>query len=197
MQFLRHDIQQYGFIELPNLTLNKSNYTLAQRSPQEHGYSSNHYLTDFCQQPHQDTPPYPTAFWLEKERSYFFTWLISFKGMTHFFDYQQQHPNLSIQAIHQHLVPLSLNEGWGLIVNKQPGLILIDNSHHSKLYHARSCNFQAMRITPNFTSDTPMYAFNEIGLLNYIDQLDSRRGTLHRNQKEKEDVAAFMQQEKN
>lgn len=195
LQFLRPEILEYGIIELPNLPVNKSNYTLAQRAPQEHSYSTNSYLTDFCQSPHQDTPPYPTAFWLPHKRKYFATWIMGAEMAQEFYDYQNKNPKLSIEAIHQYLVPLSLQQSQGFIANQNPGLLLIDNSEHHRLYHARTCNFAAIKNSPDFTKDTPMYAFNEVGLLNYLHSLDSRRGNDHINPIEIKWVQEFMQTE--
>ncbi|NRB41800.1 MAG: hypothetical protein HRU20_25565 [Pseudomonadales bacterium] len=196
LQFLRPQIQQYGFIELPDLKFNKTNYTLAMRSPKEHSYSSNPFLTDYCQSPHQDTPPYPTAFGLEQRREFFATWLMTSKGVNEYTHFQQQHPELSIIECHKALQPISLQQGWGILVNQNPGLILIDNSQHCALYHARTCNFQALNSTPDFATDSAMYAFNEVGLLHYIDELDSRRGLEHRDESQRLAIADFMQQEK-
>jgi hypothetical protein len=39
-----------------------------------------------------------------------------------------------------------------------------------------------------------MYAFNEVGLLNYIDQLDSRRGQQWRDHEDLAAVRAFLEQ---
>ncbi|ROR98695.1 hypothetical protein EDC56_3431 [Sinobacterium caligoides] len=176
LQYLRDDIAQYGVIEFPRLPLNKLNYTIAMRAPQQHEYSANPFLTDRCQQPHQDTPPYPTAFWLPAERRYFATWLISQQGLQHYQCAQQQCSAASVEDLHRQLLATSLAQGWGLLVNYQPGLTLIDNSDAANLYHARTCRFETQRLTPNFVEDTPMYAFNEVGLLRYIDQMDERRG---------------------
>ena len=195
MQFFRQPIQQYGFIEFPDLPVNKSNYTLAQRSPREHSYSTNTYMTDFCQQPHQDTPPYPTAFWLDQPRAYFATWLLTSTGVQEFMRYKQHKPHISLDDLHKVLVPQSLKEGWGSLVNRQSGLILIDNSQHCALYHARTCNFLAIADEPDFYSDAAMYAFNEMGLLHYIDELDSRRGKNDRDEQQMKEITVFMQQE--
>lgn len=192
LQQLRSSIFEYGLIEFPNLPLNKKNHTLAQRAPQQHAYSANTYMTDFCQSPHQDTPPYPTAFWLAKPRQYFATWVMSLQGVERFYHYQQAHPSLSIDEIHQRLVPESLANHTGLLLNQAPGLLLIDNSDRQSLYHARTCNFSAQVKHPNFDTDNPMYAYNEVGLLNYIDILDSRRGQSDRDAQQLESVRQFM-----
>lgn len=196
MQQLRDLILSYGFIEIPNLPVNKCNYTLAQRAPQQHTYSTNHYLTDLCQQPHQDTPPYPTAFWLNEQRQYSATWVMSDVGVQQFFDvYERCH---DIDDVHRQLVQLSMNAGNSLLLNQQPGLLLIDNSPCRRLYHARTCLFDKLAkamLESNAVTDTPMYAFNEVGLLNYIDQLDSRRGNEYRDNRAKQTMMQFMQQE--
>ena len=80
-------------------------------------------------------------------------------------------------------------------MNQQPGLLLIDNSSRNRLFHARSGNWQAQRAEPDFDTDTPMYAFNEVGLLNYIDVMDSRRGTGDRNADECEELRRFLDSE--
>ncbi|MBA6411803.1 hypothetical protein H2508_01605 [Parahaliea sp. F7430] len=195
LQQLRPQIFAYGLLEFPNLPLNPQNHTLAQRAPQQHAYSSNPYMTDFCQSPHQDTPPYPTAFWLDAPRQYFATWVMSERGLEKFYRQGQGLAASELEALHRELVPASLAEGWGLLLNQQPGLLLIDNSHHQSLYHARTCNFAAQDAQPDFCQDEAMYAFNEVGLLNYIDMLDSRRGTQHRDSDEVERVRQFMQRE--
>lgn len=192
LQQLRGSIFDYGLIEFPNLPLNKKNYTLAQRAPQQHGYSSNTYMTDFCQSPHQDTPPYPTAFWLASPRQFFATWIMSLQGVERFYRFQQTHSELSIDQIHQRLVPESLANQTGLLLNQHPGLLLIDNSARQSLYHARTCDFAAQAQQPDFETDSPMYAYNEVGLLNYIDMLDSRRGQNDRDAEQVEAVRQFM-----
>jgi hypothetical protein len=80
LQQLRGAIREHGLIEFPGLPVNPTNHTLAQRAPWEHAYSQNPYLTGFCQLLHQDTPPYPTAFWLGAERRFFATWVTSRQG---------------------------------------------------------------------------------------------------------------------
>ena len=200
LQGLRAQVRQHGVIVLPDLPLNPCNYTLAQRSPHEHGYSSNPYLTDLCQAPHQDTPPYPTAFWLDAPRRWSATWIMRAAGAQRYYAYAQAHPQLNTLQIHRVLVPLSLAQGWGLLLNQTPGLLLIDNSNASGLYHARTCNFRALdALLPQEQelahSDSPMYAFNEVGLQHYIDQLDERRGAAHRDAAERERTLDFMQAE--
>jgi hypothetical protein len=196
MQQLRSAIFEYGVIELPGLPVNRQNYTLAQRSPQEHAYSSNTYMTDLCQSPHQDTPPYPTGFWLDQPRRYFATWVMSDRGIEEFAKTQRTTPNWDINQLHSSLVPSSLAEGWGLLLNQQPGLLLIDNSQGQPLYHARTCNFEAVEENPDYRTDSPMYAFNEPGLLQYIDMLDSKRGTADRNADEVEQVRRWLAEER-
>ena len=193
LQQLRHEILEHGLIEFPALPLNPQNYTLAQRAPQQHQYSSSPYLTDFCQQPHQDTPPYPTAFWLSAPRRYFATWVMGETGVQRVMTAQRS--GVSIDDVHRRLQSESIEEGWGLLLNQQPGLLLIDNSSRNRLFHARSCNWQAQQAQPDFDSDTPMYAFNEVGLLNCIDVMDSQRGTADRNAEECEEVRRFLQSE--
>ncbi len=195
LQQLRAQIFEFGVVEFPGLPLNPRNYTLAQRAPQQHAYSSNSYMTDSCQSPHQDTPPYPTAFWLPAERRYFATWIVSQVAMQRFYQRQAAQPQLSVEALHRELVAESVADGSGLLCNQRPGLLLIDNSHHHQLYHARTANFAAQAAQPDFASDTPMYAFNEVGLLNYLDVMDSRRGPEHRDAEEMAEVQAFMQRE--
>lgn len=195
LQELRHEILHFGLIEFPHLPVNKTNYTLAQRDPQQHSYSTNTYLTDECQALHQDTPPYPTAFWLNNERRHSATWIVSTTGLQDFLQFRQQHPQLDMLATHEKLVPQSLQQGTGLLLNRKPGLLLIDNSQHCSLYHARTCCFDNKSVSTSPRTDTPMYAFNEVGLLNYIDMLDSRRGNEHRDAEDLQQVKTFMQQE--
>lgn len=197
LRALREEIHQHGIVWLTNLPVNKTNHTLAQRSPYQHGYSSNPYLTDICQAPHQDTPPHPTAFWLGDTRRFSATWVMGEAGARRYYQFAQQHPQLSVEQIHRQLVPDSLENGWGILINQQAGLILIDNSQHAKLYHARTCNFAAVDALPAGSTmhytDTPMYAYNEVGLLHYIDQLDERRGLDHRDAAEVATIRAYLQ----
>ena len=196
LQQLRQAIFDYGIIELPDLPVNKTNYTLAQRAPQQHAYSSNPYMTDYCQMLHQDTPPYPTAFGLEQPRRYFATWITSTGMLDEFYHRANSNPHLSVEALHRELVDKSLVQGSGILVNRRPGIVIFDNSLHQSLYHARTCQFDVMAANPDFSEDAPMYAFNEIGLMHYIDQLDSRRGTDHRDPQHRELVRDFMQSER-
>lgn len=195
LQQLRAQILEFGTVEFPGLPVNKTNYTLAQRAPKEHGNHPNAYMTDICQQPHQDTPPYPTAFWLDTPRQYFATWVMSLQGLNHAMEYSRSHARFSIEEKHRVLVPQSLANNTGLLFNQSPGLLLIDNSNHHKLYHARTCNFSAVAKNPDYRSDAPMYAFNEIGLLEYIDSLDIYRGDNDKDEYDAQDVKAFMAQE--
>jgi hypothetical protein len=195
LQFLRPEIFEFGIIEFPGLPVNPVNHTLAQRAPKQHQYSSNPYLTDECQSPHQDTPPYPTAFWLGEPRRYFSTWVVGVEGCNEFYQKQSSLPKLSVEELHSELVGKSLEQQTGFLVNQEPGLLLIDNSEANRLYHARTCNFDAVRAQPDYEADTPMYAFNEIGLLHYMDQLDCRRGLHDRENAEVEEVRNFIQAE--
>lgn len=195
LQQLREAILEHGTIEFPGLPVNPCNHTLAQRSPEQHRYSSNPYLTDYCQAPHQDTPPYPTAFWLGAPRHYFGTWVISLQGLQRYLQYTRQFPQHDIETVHRALVPESLANGSGLILNREPGLLLIDNSEHRRLYHARTCDFAALANNPQPAEETPMYAFNEMGLLHYIDTLDERRGGHDRHAKDLAETQAFMASE--
>lgn len=192
LQFLRPQILEHGTVEFPHLPLNRSNYTLAQRAPWEHAGNPNPYMTDECQSPHQDTPPYPTAFWLGETRRFFATWVMSLQGLRAWGEHCRQQPQAGIASRHRELVPASLANGTGLLLNRNPGLLLIDNSNHRKLYHARTCLFDKLTADTRHEHDAPMYAFNEIGLLEYIDSLDIYRGAQDRNQEEREAVRAFM-----
>ncbi len=195
LQQLRQEIFEQGTVEFPGLPVNKTNYTLAQLAPKEHGNHPNPYMTDICQSPHQDTPPHPTAFWLGETRQYFATWVMSLQGLHEFMEFTRNNVNLGIEQRHKILVPQSLQNHTGLLLNHSPGLLLIDNSNHQKLYHARTCNFAAVAANPHYTSDAPMYAFNEIGLLEYMDSLDIYRGDNDRDAQDLADVKAFMASE--
>ncbi len=195
LQQLRTEILEYGTLEFPDLPVNKTNYTLAQRAPREHRYSRNPYLTGEYQHLHQDTPPYPTAFWLDAPRRYFATWVVSTPGLEAFLDYTRRHPQQSLQATHQQLVPECLANGTGVLLNHTPGLLLIDNSEQQKLYHARTAITAQLQNAAADYCDTPMYAFNEIGLLHYIDTLDEHRGQEHRCNEDKSDIQIFLAQE--
>jgi hypothetical protein len=196
LQELRSAIFEFGTIEFPNLPLNKSNHTIAMRAPREHTYSNNPYLTGECQHLHQDTPPYPTAFWLNEQRHYFATWLVSVAGLQRYTEFTYANPGMAMNDVHRTLVPESITNGTGIVLNYTPGLLLIDNSHHQQLYHARTCRFDAVEQNPNYTSDAAMYAFNETGLLHYIDAMDERRGEHDRDAEEREAVKTFMTTER-
>lgn len=196
LQELRAAIFEFGTVEFPDLPLNKNNHTIAMRSPREHTYSSNPYLTSECQHLHQDTPPYPTAFWLGEERRYFGTWIVSLPGLQRYTAFTRENPQLPMNDVHRTLVPDSIANGTGIVLNCTPGLLLIDNSEHQQLYHARTCRFDAVEKNPDYRSDAAMYAFNETGLLNYIDVMDERRGEQDRDAQEMAEVAAFMTAER-
>lgn len=195
LQQLRQPLLEFGTVEFPNLPLNKTNHTVAMRHPKQHSYSSNPFLTRFCQEPHQDTPPYPTAYWLDQPRRYSATWVMSLQGLLAYEKFRRQQPQADTETAHRHLVSHSLANGTGLLFNHSPGLMLMENDRHHKLYHARTCNFEAVENNPNNAEDTPTYAFNEPGLINYIDVLDSRRGNEDRDAVDLEEVKAFMAQE--
>lgn len=195
LQQLRAAIAEYGTVEFPGLPLNRCNHTIAMRAPQEHRYSSNPYLTGECQHLHQDTPPYPTAFWLGAERRYYATWIVSLPGLQRYAHFTREHPGLAMNEVHRQLVPESIANGTGIVCNHSAGLILIDNSEQQQLYHARTARFDHIAQDGGAASDTPMYAFNETGLLHYIDTMDERRGPQDRDAQDKADVIAFLQQE--
>lgn len=190
LQELRQTIYTYGLIEFPHLPVNKINHTLAQRAPHQHQYSDNPFLTGEYQHPHQDTPPLPTAFWLSKPRKHYATWVISTEGLAAYRAMASRAPHMSAEALHQHLVPASIQGQTGLLLNQTPGLLLLDNSHHRSLYHGRTaCVSSSCAIQ----DEPPMYAYNETGLLHYIDTLDSRRGTDNRCEKDKQQVTQFLE----
>ena len=196
LQGLRNEIRHYGIIEFPNLPVNKQNYTLAQKHPSEHSYSSNPFLTSLCQSPHQDTPPYPSAFWLNENRQYSATWLMSEVMCQAFYNYRTQNPILSVDEIHQHLVEESLSSNKAILINRQAGLCLVDNSQARQLYHARTSLIELPDRQGKERYDAPMFAFNEIGLMQYIDTIDEQRGQSHRCDKEKQSVLNFMKNER-
>lgn len=195
LQQLRGAIHEHGLIEFPGLPVNPTNHTLAQRAPWEHAYSQNPYLTGFCQSLHQDTPPYPTAFWLGAERRFFATWVTSRQGPRRLDAAQRAARAATVDALHEALVPASLNEGWGALVNHRPGLLLLDNSEACGLYHARTCLPGAGAAARALEPDAPSFAFNEVGLLEYIDTLDERRGAEHRCADDRAEVLAFLRHE--
>lgn len=195
LQQLRGAIHEHGVVEFPGLPVNPTNHTLAQRAPWEHAYSRNPYLTGFCQQLHQDTPPYPTAFWLGTERRFFATWVTSRLGPRRLDEAQRASPGTSVDELHEALVPASQEEGWGTLVNHRPGLLLLDNSESSQLHHGRTCLPDAAAGAQTGAPDAPSMAFNEVGLLQYIDTLDERRGTEHRSAEDRAEVLAFLRAE--
>jgi hypothetical protein len=195
LQQLRAPIREHGLIELPGLPVNLTNHTLAQRAPWEHGYSHNPYLTGWCQHLHQDTPPYPTAFWLGAERRHFATWVVSCVGLRHLEDARRADPSASLEQLHGGLVPASQRDGWGTLVNHQAGLVLLDNSDACALYHARTSRPGVERAAASAEPDAPSYAFNEVGLLQHIDSLDERRGPAHRCPTDRAEVVAFLRGE--
>lgn len=195
IQQLRSAVAEFGIIEFPDLPLNPTNHTVAMRHPREHSYSDNPYLNQFCQQPHQDTPPYPTAFWLAAPRRFAATWVMKQQGLTAWSTYSQQNPAADNEAKHRVLVPQTLADGQAILLTQQPGLLLFDNSSRHNLYHARTCNFAAVAQQPDSCVDTPAYAFNEMGLLHYIDTLDSRRGNDFRDAHDLREVTEFLSRE--
>lgn len=197
LQLLRNAILSYGTIEFPNLPVNPCNYTIKLKSPKEHLGNPNPFITDECQSPHQDTPPHPTAFWLDGERKFFATWIMNTEACNRFSQYQQQNAAMSVNDIHKVLVSESMQNGTGMLMNQQQGLLLLDNSDHHQLYHARTCNFKAVEKIPDYKKDSPMYAFNETGLLNYMNTLDIYRGEKHKSDSETANVKAFLANEKN
>lgn len=196
LQQLRSAIFEHGTIEFPGLPLKKTNHTIAMRAPREHSYSSNPYLTNECQHLHQDTPPYPTAFWLSEERHYFATWIVSLPGLQRYTQFTRENPGMTMNDVHRVLVQESLTQDTGIVVNHSPGLLLIDNSEHQQLYHARTCRFDVVEQNPHYTEDAPMYAFNEIGLLNYIDSMDEQRGKNDRDVAEQKIISDFISAER-
>lgn len=195
LQELRSLIFELGLIVFPDLPVNRTNHTLAQRAPNEHAYSENPYLTSRCQSPHQDTPPYPTAFWLGEPRRFFATLVLSATATQAFYRFQQAHPRLGIEDVHRRLVPQSLAEHDGLILNQDPGLLLIDNSQHCALYHARTCRFDVAESAKEELRDSPMYAFNEVGLLEHLHSLDERRGSEDLSDEDLAQVKHFLHDE--
>jgi hypothetical protein len=195
LQELRSVIFEFGIIVFPDLPVNPTNHTLAQRAPNEHAYSRNPYLTSRCQSPHQDTPPYPTAFWLDAPRRFFGTWVLSSTAAQSFYRCQEAHPALSIEDVHRRLVPESVADHTAVILNQDPGLLLIDNSPHCALYHARTCRFDAVEAAGDEFRDAPMYAFNEVGLLEHLHSLDERRGNADLSDDDLAEVKLFLREE--
>ena len=194
LQFLRTSIFDYGIVEFPHLPLNPINYTLAQRDPSEHSYSQNPFLTGRCQSPHQDTPPYPTAFWLAGLRQYSATWVMS-ESMQQYYQKLKSATKTNDITLHQQLVQQSITQGQAILVNHTPGLLLIDNSSAQNLYHARTTKLDRLDSFCKLRHDSPMFAFNEIGLMHYIDQLDEQRGQQHRDSKLSKEILDFIRQE--
>lgn len=195
MQQLRSQIYDLGIIELVDLPVNHCNYTLAQKAPQQHQGNPNPFMTAHCQSPHQDTPPYPTAFWLPKHRNYYATWVVGSEFCEYFYQYQNQHPELSIEQVHKNLVPKSLEQAKGFLINQKAGLTLIDNSNAKLLYHARTCLFNKVECAESDITDSPMYAFNEMGLIHHLETLDVYRGTEYLDNHAKARMQAFLAQE--
>jgi len=191
LQQLRGAIHEYGLVEFPDLPVNPTNHTLAQRAPWQHGYSTNPYMTDHWQHPHQDTPPHPTAFWLGGPRHFFATWVVSQQGLEAWQHQLASQREGGLAEAHRHCVPASVADGTGWLINRQPGLVLLDNSEACRLYHARTRVAEPPAESEQ-AEDEPMYAYNETGLLHYIDQLDSRRGTEHRCPRDRAEVEAFL-----
>jgi hypothetical protein len=196
LQQLRAAIFELGILEFPGLPLNRQNHTLAQRAPQEHAYSANPYLTDWYQSPHQDTPPYPTAFWLGAPRRYFATWVLSGPAAHSFYAEREARPHATLEQLHRELVPQTLARRSAVLLNREPGLLLIDNSQACQLSHARTAQWDAIEQAPDFDRDVPMYAFNEVGLLNYLRTLDERRGVADIDPDEIAQVHRFLARER-
>ena len=195
LQQLRAPIREHGLVEFPGLPLNPTNHTLAQRAPWEHGYSQNPFLTGWCQQPHQDTPPLPTAFWLGSARRFFATWVVSRSGVARFQEAAHKRPGASVEQQHAELVPASQQAGWGTLINHEPGLVLLDNSDACALYHARTARPDAAAGHGALSPDAPSLAFNELGLLQHIDSLDERRGPEQRCARDRAEVVTFLRAE--
>lgn len=197
MQQFRELIFDCGIVEFPNLPVNKSNYTLAQRAPEQHLYSQNTYLTDHCQHPHQDIPPYPSGFWLDSPRQFSATWIMSDIAVQQFNDFSQKNNSMPTEKLHRHFIAQNLENKQGVLRNQEPGLLLLDNSHRQSLYHARTCIFDAWENQDSRSiTDSPMYAYNEPGLLQHIDSLDSRRGVEFRDPSEQESIRRFITKER-
>jgi hypothetical protein len=133
---------------------------------------------------------------LGEPRNYGTTWVMSDRGLQSYLNYARQNPGRSTEEIHQQLLPGALGDNTALILNYQPGLLLIDNSEHQRLYHCRTSRFEAVARNPDHAVDAPMYSYNELGLLNYIDVLDSRRGSDHRDAADLAAVKQFMEGER-
>lgn len=194
MQQLRAAIAEHGLIEFPNLPLNPQNHTLAQRAPSEHEYSSNPFLTGLCQRLHQDTPPYPTAFWLGAARRASATWVACASAAAEFNRATAHLGDADLPAAHAQWVPRLVTEGRATLVNRAAGLVLLDNSEAQRLFHCRTNVVDGERPAPPATAEAPLHAFNEMGLLQHM-QLDERRGTAHFCEEERRRIAEFVAQE--
>ena len=64
------------------------------------------------------------------------------------------------------------------------------------LYHARTRDFDAVREAGTDTPDAPMYAFNEVGLLEHFGALDERRGVTDTCARDRAEVVHFMARER-
>jgi hypothetical protein len=117
---------------------------------------------------------------------------MSDRGLQSYLDWARQNPGRTTQETHRQLLPDALSDNTALLLNYQPGLLLIDNSDHRRLYHCRTSRFEAMARNPDHAVDAPMYSYNELGLLHYIDVLDSRRGNEHRDAADLAAVKQFM-----
>jgi hypothetical protein len=82
-----------------------------------------------------------------------------------------------------------------VLLNQDPGLLLIDNSAHCALCHARTCHFDAVEAADEALRDSPMYAFNEVGLLEHLRSLDERRGSEDLCDDDLADVKRFLHDE--
>ena len=89
----------------------------------------------------------------------------------------------------------SITQGQAILVNHTPGLLLIDNSSAQNLYHARTTKLDHLDSFCKLRHDSPLFAFNEIGLMHFIDQLDEQRGQQHRDSKLSKEILDFMRQE--
>lgn len=195
MQQLRAAIFEHGLIEFPELPVNRRNHTLAQRAPAQHAYSANPFLTGLCQRLHQDTPPFPTAFWLDGPRRASATWVATARAAAEFSEAARHVPDHELPALHARWVPKLIGEGRATLVNRTPGLLLLDNSDATRLYHARTNVVDGEHQAQPAPTDATLYAFNEPGLLQRM-QLDERRGTEHFCEAERGRIAAFVARER-
>ena len=109
-------------------------------------------------------------------------------GVRHWLDHE-------LPALHAQWVPQLLGEGRATLVNRTPGLLLLDNSDAARLYHARTNVVDGEHPAPPARTDATLYAFNEPGLLQRM-QLDERRGTEHLCEAERGRIAAFVARER-